>query len=427
MNKLTFEDIREKGLLLYEHLRGSHAYGTQLPTSDIDMGAVFIEPKEWLMGLGVEYQDQVSDATNDTTWYALKKYMNLLMTANPNMIETLFIDDKFVIYEHPLFSEIKKNREKFITKDCFKPFIGYATTQIKKCRSLHKMFLNEDIEKKEPLDFCYTFFGQGSTKIKNWLEHRGLYQRYCGLVNTPNMHDVYTTFYDFGNHMSEKGIMVEDIKIAYKEQNGDVLSKFANFVVEHFNLKAKTQYDACEDVMGTLVNIEEWYASTKPIGYRGIVGDDGQSHEVRLSSVKKDEEPICHISYNETGYTKHCIDYKNYQDWKEHRNPNRYLENKGKTFDRKNVAHAIRLMHMGKEIARDGKVNVDRTNIDRDFILSVRLGERTYEEVIDYVERQKAEMEELMAKSTLPEHPDYDFFNNLLIGLREDFYKNYAI
>ena len=45
-NKYTFENIRENGLLLYEYVRGSNAYGLSLPTSDIDTGGVYLMPKK---------------------------------------------------------------------------------------------------------------------------------------------------------------------------------------------------------------------------------------------------------------------------------------------------------------------------------------------------------------------------------------------
>ena len=41
-NKLTFDTIREKGLLIYEYIRGSHAYGLATETSDEDRGGVYI-------------------------------------------------------------------------------------------------------------------------------------------------------------------------------------------------------------------------------------------------------------------------------------------------------------------------------------------------------------------------------------------------
>jgi hypothetical protein len=170
----------------------------------------------------------------------------------------------------------------------------------------------------------------------------------------------------------------------------------------------------------TAYNLERWYKEQKPIGYKGIVGEDGESNEIRLSSVSKGEMPICWIFYSKDSYSQHCRDWKNQQEWKKNRNPERYKENKGKLFDRKNVAHAVRLLHMGKEIASTGEVNVDRTNIDKDFILGIRLGNTKYEDIISYIEQQKKEMEDLMAKSTLPEHIDVNFVNELLIKIRQN-------
>ena len=96
-----------------------------------------------------------------------------------------------------------------------------------------------------------------------------------------------------------------------------------------------------------------------------------------------------------------------------------YKENKGKQFDRKNVAHAVRLMHMGLEIAQGKGFNVDRTNIDRDFIMNIRMGNTSYEEIISYLDMKKSEMEEAMKNSALPENIDVEFVNDLLIYIRK--------
>lgn len=74
---------------------------------------------------------------------------------------------------------------------------------------------------------------------------------------------------------------------------------------------------------------------------------------------------------------------------------------------------------MGIELAKTGKFNVDRTNIDRDFILNIRMGNTSYEEIIAYLEGKKDEMEKAMSESTLPEHIDVEFVNNLLLKIRK--------
>lgn len=434
MKKYTFEDIREKGLLLYEFVRGSVSQGINTPSSDIDHGGVYLAPAEQLLGLGLDYQDEIKDAKGDDDWMELNKFMRLLLKSNPTVLESLFIDDKYVLYEHPIMTEIKKHRNEFITKECFSGFIGYSCEQIKKCRSLKKLFIQPIVERKTVLDFCYTFYRQGSTKIENWLDYRGLKQKYCGLVNIPNMMETIGVYYDWGNHFLNENIHIEELYGAYNNigtySTTDIITKMKKSTNDSEKLKLEEDLKKChmcnmvEFIMDfyhldDMFALRDWYYEQSPIGYKGIVNEKGTSNELRLSSVAKDEKPVCYMTYNKNAFSSHCKDYKEYKDWEKNRNPVRYLQNKGKQFDRKNVAHAIRLMHMGIEIARGEGVKVDRTNIDRDFILNIRNGNSSYEDTISYLENKKIEMEDAMTSSTLPEKIDIEKINNLLIEIRK--------
>ena len=73
---------------------------------------------------------------------------------------------------------------------------------------------------------------------------------------------------------------------------------------------------------------------------------------------------------------------------------------------------------MGLEIAKGEGFNVDRTNIDRDFILNIRLGNTSYEEIMEYLESKKIEMDEAMKASSLPAEIDVNFVNDLLLNIR---------
>ena len=83
--QLTVQDLKDKGLLLFEAISGSRAYGTNKETSDTDYRGVYILPLDNL--LGFEYIEQVSDATNDAVYYELGRFLHLLQTQNPNIIE----------------------------------------------------------------------------------------------------------------------------------------------------------------------------------------------------------------------------------------------------------------------------------------------------------------------------------------------------
>ena len=76
MKEELFRFIEEKApgakpLLLV--IRGSHAYGTNIETSDTDYAGVFIQSKEDIFGFN--YKEQIKDDKNDTVLsaFALKK------------------------------------------------------------------------------------------------------------------------------------------------------------------------------------------------------------------------------------------------------------------------------------------------------------------------------------------------------------------
>lgn len=430
MVKLDFENIDKNNLLLYKYVRGSVAYGINTEKSDEDIGGVYMQPVETLCGLGFDYCDEIRDTKGDMVYFELNKFMRLLLKSNPTVLESLFVDDEFVLYEHPIITELKKHRERFITKKCFDSFGGYAVSQIKKCRSLDKKILQDEekhIERRSALSFCYTYYNQGSTKIKNWLAYRGLRPECCGLTNIPNMHDNYGVFYDWGQHWEIVGYTANDAVKFYLKIGDDIKAycdKHHMYLREYYKYcLGRYLYNELGDYIHE-VNDGEWYDFADPITrpnlhYRGIFKND-ESTEVCLSSIDdKNDKPICHMSYNKDGFTKHCKDYKDFMEWKANRNPVRYAENKDKNYDAKNVSHAFRLMNMCIEIAQGKGFIVNRRGIDREFLLDVKQHKYEYDDIIKLLDAKKIEMDEAIASSTLPDDIDVDFVNNFVVNIRK--------
>lgn len=411
----NFDLIKNDGRLLYQYIRGSHAYGLNIETSDVDTSGVYICKPNELLGLGFDYKDQVSDSKHDNTWFEIGNYCKLLLKSNPTVMESLFMPDDMIIGDiNPLFMPILENKNEFITKDLFNPLFGYGKSQIQKAKGLDKMinWEKDRVERKTPLDFCYTFYLQGSTKINNWLEYRGLNQKYCGLVNIPNMHDVYGLYYSWYKHFNDENITIDILNNAYTRQGALIKHiNLVNFIVDFYKLR-------CDNLSLTLANLQEWYNSIKEVNYHGIVNEEGNSNELRLSSVSKGEQPLCFMTYNQTGYTKHCIDYKNYKEWEKNRNPIRYESNLKHNYDAKNISHCVRLMHMGIEIAKGEGFNVRRT-WDREFLLDIRNHKMEYDEIMAYVEEKHKEFNEAIKTSTIKEHIDINLINNILIDIRK--------
>ena len=389
----SFDIIRNEGRLLYEYIRGSHLYGLNNEFSDIDTSGVFVCTCDELFGC-FGYQPQVSDARHDNTWFEIGELVRLLLKSNPTILECLFVPKDKVIGEiHPLMQMILEHRDKFVTKQCFNPFFGYAKSQIEKARGLNKKIINPITERLTPYDFIYTFKGQGSTKFRNWLDNRGLHQEFCGLVNVPNMHDIYGVYYDFGAHVAAQPQWKENLL-------------FISFCKEYFGETDN-------------LSIIRRLSQAKPVGYRGVINIDAKADEIRLSSIDdKNTRPICFISYNKSGYSMHCRQYAEYQEWVKCRNPKRYESNLNKNYDAKNMMHCFRLMHMAMEIAEGKGVILERTS-DRQFLLDIRNHKFEYDEIIEMLETEKQRMNQLMEKSDIPEKIDTDFVNSLMIDIRK--------
>lgn len=389
----NFDIIRADGRLAYEYVRGSRLYNLNTPTSDEDTGGVYLCTRDELFGL-FGYKAQVSDERHDNTWFEIGELLRLLMKSNPTVLETLFIPENKIIGEvHPLMRMIIENRDKFVTKQCFNPFFGYAKSQIEKARGLNKKIMNPVEKLLSPMDFTYTFRGQGSRPFADWLAERGLRQRCCGVVNVPNMRDMFGVYYDFGFHCEIESDWADN-------------QAFIDFAGRHFSLG---------DPEGT----RQFLSELKPIGYRGVFNEEKVDSQIHLSSIEnKTDRPICFISYNNDAYSQHCRKYTEYQRWVKERNQERFLSNLDKSYDSKNMMHMFRLVHMASEIAEGRGVILERTD-DRRFLLDVRNHRYEYDELMARLEEDTARMNELMAASTIPDGIDPDFVNSILTDIRE--------
>lgn len=395
--ELTIKDIKEAGYIGYTYLRGSHSQNLNGPDSDEDYGGVYFAPIETLLGLGNDYQEEVSDEKHDETYHEFGKWMTLISKGNPNALESLFVPENMVVGEvHPVIRTVLENRDKFISKEVVKALSGYAFNQIKKARGLGKKIVNPVTERKDVLDFCYVVNNQGSKPIKDYLEEHHLDQRYCGLVNIPNMPHTYGVYYDWA---------------AYYKFENDHVSWNRNWETD-FNINYPAVTDRIEN--------KEFF------GYSGIVHPDeiDKSNEVRLSSIPKGEKPICVMQYNKDAYTCHCRDYKEYQEWVENRNQKRYSKAVEAGYNQKNMCHCIRLLTMAKEIS-EGKGFILWRTEDRDFLMGIKNGDYTYEYLIDYAEKLLSDVNENLPKSDLPDEVDKDFVNELLVKCRIEYYDLY--
>jgi len=92
------------------------------------------------------------------------------------------------------------------------------------------------------------------------------------------------------------------------------------------------------------------------------------------------------------------------------------LRNQGE-FRWKHVMHLIRLLLSGIAVLRDGFVPL-RVERYRDRLLAIRAGETSWAEVEKWRLALHRELDEALAATALPEHPDYQRANEFLIRAR---------
>ncbi|MEX6690238.1 nucleotidyltransferase domain-containing protein [Danxiaibacter flavus] len=155
--------------------------------------------------------------------------------------------------------------------------------------------------------------------------------------------------------------------------------------------------------------------------YRGIVSSE-MANEVCLSSVPKGEEVKTHLFFNAEAYSIYCKDYKEYWDWVGKRNDERYLTNQkhGKPYDAKNMMHTIRLLQMAEEIALYKTIHVRRQN--RDELLAIKAGDFDYEDLLSMANDLMQKIEDAFKTSALPDQPDTNLAEQLLVNMREILY-----
>jgi len=113
--------------IIYAVITGSHAYGTATETSDLDIRGVFLPTERQL--LGFEPVQSVSRTEpHDVTYYPLRQFAEMALSANPNILELLFVEREHILRMDPLGEELRKAREAFLSRRIYRSYRGFAHT-----------------------------------------------------------------------------------------------------------------------------------------------------------------------------------------------------------------------------------------------------------------------------------------------------------
>lgn len=163
-NRLTDQKEFALSNVLMKMKFGSHLYGTNIPTSDVDYVGIFAPHLDTVLGFStclecdcssVVKRDDGKNAPEsvDFKLYEVRQFLKLLSQGNPNIVEMIFVNGDNLLDTSSVFEEIRKNQSIFVHKGIHSRFIGYAISQENKM-----LIKSENVE-------CFVKFLEILTKI----------------------------------------------------------------------------------------------------------------------------------------------------------------------------------------------------------------------------------------------------------------------
>jgi predicted nucleotidyltransferase len=217
--------------LIFLTTTGSHAYGTNIETSDTDYRGLFFGDKRNVLTpfFPVE-QVEGFQGEKDSVVYELTKFMEMWLNQNPNILELMWVEERFIKKTSKIYLMLRAQREKFLTSKCAFTFSGYAHSQLQRIKG-HNKWINNEQPKRRPkeIDFVSVVWNQTSRVEYNKKVPFENFQAYLlgdntfGLVRTDGhtWHDVHEAL--VYSHLSEKkddaplDIIVKFNRQLYKE------------------------------------------------------------------------------------------------------------------------------------------------------------------------------------------------------------------
>ncbi len=181
--------------ILCKHYAGSIAYGTNLPTSDVDFRGLFFEERfkfcSPFLNPRTEWEDKSEE---DTKYYEMTEFLRRYVDASPDVIETLWVDDKFIVESSEVYEYLQSKRQELLSSKVQWTFTGYAREQFKRIKGHNKWINNPQPEEPPvrrdyvklvrsfqedrlmPKDFSLSSFNEGWALMPYSGDVKGLYR-----------------------------------------------------------------------------------------------------------------------------------------------------------------------------------------------------------------------------------------------------------
>lgn len=348
-------EVEQRTILLA--LTGSRGYNLHTSTSDYDYRGVFIATKPYYLGLGtVEQKDKGWD------------------TEEPYLFP--FLGKDTTIYELRKFLSLSIDSNPNIMELLWCSSYEHLTPIGKQLIENRELFLSKKVR--------HTFGGYALSQLKKVETHRKWLLEPPTHCPTPK---------EYG--LDEIPPLPESRMNAFLEYLYILVRDKIEF------------YRASEELYILL---------TEGIDYKAILKQHPLPEECILLTQELTRSPdeFIHLLQKTHSYRKAVSHYNNYLDWQKNRNKERAEMEARTGFDCKHSSHAVRLLRMGVEILKEGRVIVDREEAgDAQYLRDIKLCKYSYEEVMSVANETMDELKAAYLVSSLPERVDSNQVDNL--------------
>lgn len=371
-------------------LGGSIAYGTNLPTSDVDVRGIALNPPKQIYGLHKDFE-QIVETNTDTVIYSLNKMIKLLTDCNPNTIEILGCKPEHYLYVNKYGQMVLDNKKNFLSKIAIERFGGYARSQYNRLE--HALLGN----------------GENDEKKLEMLKH----SMECAL-NSFNIQHRHTACGLSIRILSEDEYK-EVITNRYEQDKLALANKLASRITEANKLlgaeKEGRIQSACDLYRNDMEELE--------INYLDKLEDaDNAVNERIVITGDFSKYPVGDIQTLLRDFHKIKSEYGNI---------NKRNNKKDAPHMAKHMMHLIRLYKMGTKLNTSMEIQTYWDGKDRDELMYIRLGNfmtgdglKVKSEFWDYHREVQAEYEYSVKHTILPDNPNIDALNDMMFNIYKE-------
>ncbi len=420
---MNVTELEHSDKLLLKSVAGSHLYGLNTPSSDYDIRGIFMDDPTDIFDVTGEKNQEIADDGQDVKYYSLKKFLKLASECNPNIIELLWLPQEAILFKSPIYEDLVSHRDWFMSTRAKHTFGGYAYSQVKRAKGINKKgnsvskYVNDN-----GIRILRMLLNQPANLLTrvSQSELNGMWIRrvfggdFVGFLKKENVpwdendKDLCKFKGCFDTMLDAMGVAmtIPDVTQMLPPNFSDFVYWYRNdsngFPFRKCSFKEDiSNYDASR-VEG-LTNLYRLYHNHD--GKGGFIDELGMN--VIVKSIDKEREVsdfagVVSICLEE--YQRARKEYESFWEWMNNRNEARYTndwDSEGQV-DWKNLMHTMRLLLCCKSIAETGIPKVRFYEKEREYLLNIRNGVYSYNDIMDEVDRLMKEVDGLFEKSKLP-------------------------